>query len=90
MLLTLAIKAGLRVSELIALGGGDVVLGTGTHVRSEGKGRKHRTVPLTASAQTVLALWLNQLAGRPTDPLFPTRTGRRLSRDAIEGGDAGT
>ncbi len=83
-ILTLAIQAGLRVSELIALNCGDVVLGTGAHVHCEGKGRKHRTVPLTTPAQTVLTHWLGELAGRPSDPLFPTRSGRRLSRDAIE------
>ncbi|MDQ6641137.1 MAG: tyrosine-type recombinase/integrase, partial [Actinomycetota bacterium] len=33
--------------------------------------------------QAVLAVWLHERAGRPEDPLFPTRTGRRLSRDAI-------
>ena len=26
---------------------------------------------------------MNERAGRPNDPLFPTRTGRRLSRDAV-------
>lgn len=83
-LLTLAIQAGLRVSELIALTGADVVLGTGAHVRCEGKGRKHRSVPLTAPAQAVLSMWLKERAGRPHDPLFATRTGRQLSRDAIE------
>jgi site-specific recombinase XerD len=83
-ILTLAIHAGLRVSELIALDCGDIVLGTGAHVRCEGKGRKHRTVPLTTPAQAVLTTWLAERAGRPADPLFATRTGRRLSRDAIE------
>jgi site-specific recombinase XerD len=83
-MLTLAIQAGLRVSELIGLTCADVVLGTGAHVRCEGKGRKQRTVPLTAPAQTVLSSWIKERAGRPQDPLFPTRTGRRLSRDAIE------
>ena len=83
-ILTLTIQAGLRVSELIALNTGDVRLGTGAHVRCEGKGRKQRTVPLTAPAQRVLTTWLDERAGRPADPLFPTRTGRRLSRDAIE------
>jgi site-specific recombinase XerD len=83
-LLTLAIQAGLRVSELIGLTCGDIALGTGAHVRCEGKGRKQRSVPLTAPAQSVLAAWLDERAGRPHDPLFPTRTGRRLSRDAIE------
>jgi len=83
-MLTLAIQTGLRVSELIGLDCGDVALGTGAHVRCEGKGRKQRAVPLTASAQTILATWLTERAGRPHDPLFPTRTGRRLSRDAVE------
>jgi site-specific recombinase XerD len=83
-LLTLALQAGLRVSELIALTGADIVFGTGAHVRCEGKGRKQRSVPLTAAAQGVLAGWLKERAGRPHDPLFPTRTGRQLSRDAIE------
>jgi len=83
-LLTLTIQAGLRVSELIALNCGHVVLGTGAHVRVEGKGRKERTVPLTTPAQSVLNTWLTERAGRSSDPLFPTRTGRRLSRDAIE------
>jgi site-specific recombinase XerD len=83
-MLTLTIQAGLRVSELIALNVGDIQLGTGAHVRCEGKGRKQRTVPLTTPAQTVLSAWLRERTGRPTDPLFATRTGRRLSRDAIE------
>ncbi|MGH2781488.1 MAG: tyrosine-type recombinase/integrase [Thermoleophilaceae bacterium] len=83
-MLTLAIQAGLRVSELIGLTCADIVLGTGAHVRCEGKGRKQRSVPLTAPAHAVLSTWLKERAGRPQDPLFPTRTGRRLSRDAIE------
>jgi site-specific recombinase XerD len=83
-LLTLALQAGLRVSELLALTCADLVLGTGAHVRCEGKGRKQRSVPLTAAAQAVLSSWLKERAGRPHEPLFPTRTGRPLSRDAIE------
>ena len=83
-LLTLAIQAGLRVSELIGLGCGDVVFGTGAHVCCEGKGRKQRSVPLTAVAQAVLSTWLKERGGQSQDPLFCTRTGRRLSRDAIE------
>jgi site-specific recombinase XerD len=83
-LLTLALQAGLRISELVGLNCGDVVLGTGAHVRCEGKGRKQRAVPLTAPAQAVLSAWLDERTGRAQDPLFPTRTGRRLSRDAVE------
>jgi site-specific recombinase XerD len=84
-LLTLTIQTGLRVSELIALDCADITLGTGAHVHCrQGKGPKQRSVPLTAPAQAILATWLKERAGHPPDPLFPTRTGRRLSRDAIE------
>jgi site-specific recombinase XerD len=38
-MLTLAIHAGLRVSELIALSRADINLDTGAHVRVKGKGR---------------------------------------------------
>ena len=50
-MLTLTIQAGLRVSELVAVNCGDVTLGTGGCVRVEGKGRKHRAVPLTQEAK---------------------------------------
>jgi site-specific recombinase XerD len=83
-MLTLTIQAGLRVSELIAINLADVTLGTGGCVRVEGKGRKHRAVPLTTEAKAIVAVWLTERGGRPEDPLFPTRTGRRLSRDAVE------
>jgi len=83
-MLILTLQAGLRVSELIAVNRSDVTLGTGGHVRVEGKGRKQRAVPLTKEAQAVLTVWLAERGGRPDDPLFATRTGRRLSRDAVE------
>lgn len=83
-LLVLALQTGLRVSELTGLNCGDLVLGTGAHVRCQGKGRKERAVPLTGQAQAVLRTWTAERGGGPQDPLFPTRTGRRLSRDAVE------
>lgn len=83
-ILILTLQAGLRVSELVALDCGDIALGTGGHVRIEGKGRKQRAVPLTKEAKMVLTVWLAERGGQPDDPLFPTRTGRRLSRDAVE------
>ena len=83
MLLLLAVQTGLRVSELTGLDCGDVTLGTGASVLCEGKGRKQRAVPLTGPVEVMLRVWLAERAGRPRDPLFPTRTGRRLSRDAI-------
>ena len=83
ILMLLAIQTGLRVSELTSLNCNDVTLGTGANVRCEGKGRKQRAVPLTAAVAALLQAWLRERAGRPSDPLFPTRTGRRLSRDAV-------
>jgi len=82
-LMLLAIQTGLRVSELTGLNCSDVTLGTGANVRCEGKGRKQRAVPLTTAVAALLQVWLHERAGRPSDPLFPTRTGRRLSRDAV-------
>ena len=46
-MMLLAVQTGLRVSELIGLNCADVTLGDGANVRCEGKGRKHRAVPLT-------------------------------------------
>ena len=79
----LAVQTGLRVSELTGLNCADVTLGSGANVRCEGKGRKQRAVPLTSPVEALLPIWLRERAGRPDDPLFPTRTGRRLSRDAV-------
>jgi integrase/recombinase XerD len=83
-LLLLAAQTGLRVSELTALSRADLQLGPGPHVTCLGKGRKQRITPLTAPTVAVLRAWLTERAGPPGDPLFPTATGRPLSRDAIE------
>jgi integrase/recombinase XerD len=83
-LLLLTIQTGLRVSELIGLNCDDINLTTGAHLRCEGKGRKQRTVPLTPTTVAVLRVWLEERRGGTSCPLFPTRTGRRLSRDAVE------
>jgi site-specific recombinase XerD len=83
-LLLLTVQTGLRVTELIELNCGDISLGTRAHLRCLGKGRRHRTVPLTSPTQAVLRVWMAERAGRRDEPLFPTRTGRRLSIDAVQ------
>lgn len=83
-LLLVAVQTGLRLSELTDLDCGDVSLGTGAHVRCLGKGRKHRAVPLTSTTQAVLRVWMAEVGGQPDQPLFATRTGRRLSSDAVQ------
>jgi site-specific recombinase XerD len=83
-LLLLALQSGLRVSELVGLRCQDIVLGSGAHVRCQGKGRKERCTPLRKDAVTVLRAWLRERNGRPADPLFPSVRSGQLSRDAVE------
>jgi site-specific recombinase XerD len=83
-LMLLAIQTGLRVSELTSLRIGDVSLNTAAHVRVIGKGRKARSTTLTRETVAVLRQWLKERQGQPEDPLFPTRHGQQLSRDAVE------
>jgi len=80
----LTIQTGLRISELAGLTRANVVLTAGAHVHTIGKGRKERRTPLVAGTKAVLKAWLDERPGAPDDPLFPTRTGTHLSRDAIE------
>jgi site-specific recombinase XerD len=83
-LILLTAQTGLRISEVAGLTTSDVHLGTGAHVSCHGKGRKDRITPLTTGTIAVLRTWLAERGGQPGQPLFPTRTGGRLSRDAIE------
>jgi integrase/recombinase XerD len=83
-LLVFAAQTGLRVSELTGLAVHDVHLGTGPHAYCRGKGRKDRATPLTAHTVEVLATWLAEQPAGTTSPLFATRAGTALSRDAVE------
>jgi len=83
-LLAVGLQTGLRVSELIGLRCQDVVLGTGAHVRCEGKGRKHRCTPLRQEVASQLEGWLRERNGQPTDPVFRSIRRGPLSRDAVE------
>jgi integrase/recombinase XerD len=83
-LLVVAAQTGLRVSELTGLRIQDAHLGTGAHVWCRGKGRKDRCTPLTAMTVSVLTAWMRERRGEPDDPLFPSRSGKRLSRDSVQ------
>jgi integrase/recombinase XerD len=84
-LLLLAVRTGLRVTELVNLNRADLHLGTGAHVNCLGKGRKHRSTPLDKQTVAVLKTWLDERpGGEPDEPLFPTRTSGRMSRDAVQ------
>lgn len=82
-ILLLAAQTGLRVSELVGLRCGDVVLTTGPHVRCCGKGRKERCTPLRAESAVALRAWLREQRSEDTDPVFPNARGGPLSRDGI-------
>ncbi len=74
-LLNLAIQTGLRVSELVNLQPEDLTFGTGGYLRCEGKGRKHRAVPLKDHSQRMLTAWLKE---HPQGPVFSRRDGQPL------------
>lgn len=83
-LLLLAIQTGLRVSELTQLRWEDVRLDSGAHVRCTGKGRKDRCTPLTSETVSTFRARKRELEPQPTDPVFPSQRGSRMSSDAIE------
>lgn len=83
-LLLVGVQTGLRVSELIGLRPGQIIFGTGPHIRCRGKGRKERCVPLTRQTAFVLKAWGAEPNGVPSEPVFPSRRGSALSRDAVE------
>jgi integrase/recombinase XerD len=85
-LLLLAIQTGLRVSELTALTLDDVRLDRGSaYVRCRGKGRKERVTPLTKQTVKALRAYLrDRVVASPTTPLFLSRRGGAMSRDAVE------
>jgi integrase/recombinase XerD len=83
-ILLVALQTGLRASELINLRCKDLMLGTGAHIRCDGKGRKERCTPLRRDIIKLLEQWLRERRGSDHQPLFPTMRGDHLSRDALE------
>jgi integrase/recombinase XerD len=78
---------GLRVSELVGLGLGQVSVPQGV-VRIVGKGNKERLVPLGEEALEWIERYLHRarpelLHGRPGEMLFCTRRGVAMSRQAF-------
>jgi integrase/recombinase XerD len=84
VLLSLAYNTGARVSELVGLTLGDVILaGTGS-VRIVGKGRKLRQVPLWKNTAALLRRWIDRLPGNGSEPVFPNRWGEPLTRSGVD------
>jgi len=83
-LLVLALQTGLRVSELVGLDRGDVVLSPSAFVRCHGKGRKERSTPLRSDGVAAMRAWFKEYRAEPAAPLLPTARGQRMSRDSVE------
>lgn len=80
----LAVQTGLRLSELTGLRRDDVELGTGSHVRVIGKGRKERCTPMSKSTRAVMAAWLKEPPRALDQPVFPNAQGGRLSSHGLQ------
>ncbi|MCI0538401.1 MAG: site-specific integrase [Verrucomicrobiales bacterium] len=82
--LLVAVQTGLRLSELTGLRQQDVSIGTGAHVRCQGKGRKQRATPLTKPTAAVVSAWIKRHGQDNGSFLFPSARGARLSADAVQ------
>lgn len=83
-LMLLMVQTGLRLSEVTGLQREDVSVGTGSHVRVLGKGRKERCTPLSKATRAVLTAWLREPPRAPDQPLFPNAQGARLSSHGVQ------
>jgi len=83
-ILLVAVQTGFRLSELIGLRCEDVALGTGSHLKCTGKGRKERCTPLRRETTLALRAWLLERNGQPRDPVFHSARGHALSPDGVE------
>jgi site-specific recombinase XerD len=83
VLLATLYNTGARVSELICMRVGDVVLDRGPSVCIHGKGRKERTVPLWPRTAKQIRFWLRQNPLPRDRPLFPNRTGGPMTRTGV-------
>jgi len=83
VMLTTLYNTGARVSELICLTAGSVVLEGTACVHLHGKGRKERTVPLWRTTAALLRQWLRHHPRAADQPLFPNRVGGPMTRTGV-------
>jgi site-specific recombinase XerD len=77
-------NTGARVSEITGLCVEHVLLERSFAVHLYGKGRKERVVPLWKSTAALLRRWLPRIDRGPGAPVFPNRSGQRLSNSGVE------
>lgn len=84
LLLAMLYNTGARVSEIIGVTMGDVVLEGGACVHLLGKGRKHRSVPLWHSTVKTVRAWLKRNTQlTPLSVLLPNHKGMAMTRDNV-------
>lgn len=84
----LMLRAGLRVGEVVTLTRGDILAAatptSPARLRVLGKGRKERTVYLTADAYAVLERWLELIPSAPDTPLLLNRRGQVMTVNGVQ------
>lgn len=85
VLFLLMYNTGARVSEIIGIKVGDVVLNDrAACVHLRGKGRKQRSVPLWSSTVKAVRTWLRvNPEVQPASPLLPSRNDRVMTRTNV-------
>jgi site-specific recombinase XerD len=85
---TLMLRAGLRVGEVVALTRGDILAAatptSPARLRVLGKGRKERTVYLTADAYAVVERWLELIPPTSDTPLLLNRRGQGMTVNGVQ------
>jgi integrase/recombinase XerD len=83
-LFSLMYNTGARVTEVIGLRVGDVVIDGTMAAHLRGKGRKERSVPLWRSTASLIRRWKQRLGNAGDDKfLFPSRGGERMARSNV-------
>jgi integrase/recombinase XerD len=82
--LTIAIQTGMRLGELTSLQWKDVSLEHHPYIKCLGKGRKERSTPLSSETVKCLLNWFRALNPLPTDFVFPTIHGQKMSADTVQ------
>jgi site-specific recombinase XerD len=85
LLLAMLYNTGARVSEIIEVRVGDVVLDGVPCVHLHGKGRKQRAIPLWKDTAHEIRRWLRANSSPRGDvPLLPNRHGKPMTRSNVE------
>jgi integrase/recombinase XerD len=83
-MLTVAVSAGLRASELLGLRLDNLSFEPRLCIRVQGKGRRERALPLWKAAATALRAWLAARPPAPAQEVFLNARGGPMSRSGFE------